>query len=58
MQNLTGQGNNPKCIKKLFARKISISGYGGIKNVVLKKAWNFHIFRMRREFHFLKNPGN
>ena len=39
------QENNPKYIKKLFARKLSISGYGGIKNLV-KKVLNFHIFRM------------
>ena len=26
-----GQENNPKYIKKLFARKFSISGYGGIE---------------------------
>ena len=31
---LFGQENNPKYIKKLFARKLSISGYGGIKNLV------------------------
>ena len=42
-----GQENNPKYIlkKKLFARKFSISGYEGFKNLVLKKAVNFHIFR-------------
>ena len=32
-----GKENNPKYIKKLFARKFSISGYGGIKNLVFKK---------------------
>ena len=41
-----GQKNNPKYIKKLFARKFGISGYGGNKNLVFLKALNFHIFRM------------
>ena len=37
--------NNPKYIKKLFARKFSISAYGGIKKFCLKKSLEFSHFQ-------------